>query len=202
MLAKFTGSVDMVKAGLAVIDVHGVGFEVHMPSSDLAALHVGAEVSIYTSLTSANDVFTLYGFLSQPSKELFIQLQKVNGVGPRVALSLLSTLGVTKLAQAVSTGDVSLLSSAPGLGKKGAQKIILELSGKIEVGGGSEPSQEHADSGSQQVVEGLKSLGWQETDARKVVRRVCEEGNYSLPLQANDIPLVLKAALAFLDRGR
>ncbi|BDR54685.1 Holliday junction ATP-dependent DNA helicase RuvA [Bombiscardovia apis] len=203
MLAMLTGAVAMIESGLAVIDVSGVGYEVRMPNSDLAALTTGKQVTVFTSLNVSQDAVTLYGFLSQTSKGLFIQLQKVSGVGPRVALSLLSTLTPKALAQAVELGDAAALAKAPGLGKKGAQKIILELSGKVDLEQGDKAESASAlDNGSNQVVQGLISLGWQQKDAERVVQEVCKEDSYQLPLSSSDVPLVLKASLTRLDRGR
>ncbi|BDR53041.1 Holliday junction ATP-dependent DNA helicase RuvA [Bombiscardovia nodaiensis] len=203
MLATLTGSVEEVEPGLAVINVAGVGYEVRMPSSDLGALKPGNRTQVFTYLNLTQDAITLYGFLTKASKALFVQLQKVSGIGPRVALSLLSTLSPTALAQAVAQGDAAALARAPGLGKKGAQKIILELSGKVDVQRmlGSDADQQ-LDQGSTQVIEGLISLGWQEKDAQEAVKQVCEQGSYALPLSKEDVPLVLKASLTQLDRRR
>ena len=103
----------------------------------------------------------------------------------------------------MADGDAAVLSRAPGLGKKGAQKIILELSGKLDLDAGKGrqgPAQ--TDDGAHQVVEGLISLGWLQRDAEQAVEQTCKEGDYTLPLQSADIPKVLKQALTRLDRGR
>ncbi|MBH9971932.1 Holliday junction branch migration protein RuvA [Bifidobacterium sp. W8109] len=203
MLAMLTGRVAAIETGSAVIDVSGVGFEVRMPQSDLASMRAESTVTVYTVLSLTQDALTLYGFLSRTSKSLFAQLQKVSGIGPRVALSILSTLNSDQLAQAVADGDAAVLSRAPGLGKKGAQKIILELSGKLDLDAGKGrqgPAQ--TDDGAHQVVEGLISLGWLQRDAEQAVEQTCKEGDYTLPLQSADIPKVLKQALTRLDRGR
>lgn len=203
MLAMLTGRVSAIEAGCAVIDVSGVGYEVRMPQSDLGSMRSESTVTIYTSLNISQDSVTLYGFLSRSSKSLFIQLQKVNGIGPRVALSILSTLTPDQLAQAVADGDSTALSRSPGLGKKGAQKIILELSGKLDISSvGSTQSRKNADSGSRQVVDGLVSLGWQQHDAEQAVNKVCKENDFPMPLSKQDVPKVLKQALTLLDRGR
>ena len=123
MISTLTGRVESVEASSAVIEVHGVGYEVRMAAADLAALHAGQETHVFTSLTISQDAVTLFGFLSPASKRMFLQLQKVSGIGPKVALSLLSTLPPDRLAKAVADGDTAALSKAPGLGKKGAQKI-------------------------------------------------------------------------------
>ncbi|RBP99286.1 Holliday junction branch migration protein RuvA [Bifidobacterium xylocopae] len=203
MLAMLTGSVAQIEQALAVIDVGGVGYEVRMPMSDLTGLRTGTRVTVHTSLIVSQDSVTLYGFLSRTSKSLFVQLQKVSGIGPRVALSILSTLTPDMLAQAVSQGDATTLARAPGLGKKGAQKIILELSGKVDVSGlEARNSRQPADESLSQVIKGLVSLGWQERDAQRAVEKTCEEGGYQLPLDGKDVPAVLKAALTSMDRGR
>lgn len=203
MLVMLTGRVSAIEAGCAVIDVSGVGYEVRMPQSDLGSMRSESTVTVFTSLNISQDSVTLYGFLSRSSKTLFIQLQKVSGIGPRVALSILSTLTPDQLAQAVADGDSTALSRSPGLGKKGAQKIILELSGKLDISSiGSTQPRKNIDSGSRQVVEGLVSLGWQQHDAEQAVNKVCKENDFPMPLSKQDVPKVLKQALTLLDRGR
>lgn len=203
MLAMLTGRVSAIEAGCAVIDVSGVGYEVRMPQSDLGSMRSESTVTVFTSLNISQDSVTLYGFLSRSSKSLFIQLQKVSGIGPRVALSILSTLTPDQLAQAVADGDSTALSRSPGLGKKGAQKIILELSGKLDISSiGRTQPRKNIDSGSRQVVEGLVSLGWQQHDAEQAVNKVCKENDFPMPLSKQDVPKVLKQALTLLDRGR
>lgn len=208
MIAMLEGTVEAVDVASVLIMVHGVGYEVRMPSGDLAAIHAGQTVRVHASMQVSQDAITLYGFLSMASKRMFAQLQKVSGVGPKVALSLLSTLSSQALAQAVSDGDAAALAKAPGLGKKGAQKIILELKGSIDVtqleqstsntGGETRV----ADAGSEQVVEGLMSLGWKQQDAQYAVRQACQEHDIATPIAAQDVPAVLRYALTLLDRGR
>ncbi len=205
MIAMLTGRVEAVGPDTALIGVAGVGYEVRMPAADIAAMHAGQETKVYTSLSVSQDSIALYGFLSQASKRMFLQLQKVSGIGPRVALSLLSTLTANRLAQAVSDGDATTLSKAPGLGKKGAQKIILELKGSIDLSaldaeGRDETSQ--FDTGTMQVIEGLISLGWRSQDAQRAVQSACEDNDIATPMKAEDVPKVLRLALASLDRGR
>jgi Holliday junction DNA helicase RuvA len=196
------GRVEAVDASAALIMAGGIGFETRMPAADLSALHAGQEVKVYTSLNVSQDAITLFGFLAQASKRMFMQLQKVSGIGPKVALSLLSTLPPDKLARAVADGDATALAKAPGLGKKGAQKIILELKGSIDltqIEGKPAAAAPRADTGTLQVVEGLISLGWR---AEEAVRSVCADNDIATPLAGDDVPRVLKLALAALDRGR
>ncbi|HJG41270.1 Holliday junction branch migration protein RuvA [Bifidobacterium pullorum] len=205
MIGLLNGHVESVDADAALISVGGVGYEVRMPAADLSALHAGQETRVFTSLNVSQDAVTLYGFLTQASKRMFLQLQKVSGIGPKVALSLLSTLPPDRLARAVADGDAAALAKAPGLGKKGAQKIILELKGSIDLSqieGSSAPAAAQVDTGSMQVVEGLMSLGWRQQDAEHAVHEVCVQEHIETPLTNQDIPRVLKLALSALDRGR
>lgn len=205
MIGLLNGHVESVDADAALISVGGVGYEVRMPAADLSALHAGQETRVFTSLNVSQDAVTLYGFLTQASKRMFLQLQKVSGIGPKVALSLLSTLPPDRLARAVADGDAAALAKAPGLGRKGAQKIILELKGSIDLSqieGSSAPAAAQVDTGSMQVVEGLMSLGWRQQDAEHAVHEVCVEEHIETPLTNQDIPRVLKLALSALDRGR
>lgn len=205
MIGLLNGHVESVDADAALISVGGVGYEVRMPAADLSSLHAGQETRVFTSLNVSQDVVTLYGFLTQASKRMFLQLQKVSGIGPKVALSLLSTLPPDRLARAVADGDAAALAKAPGLGRKGAQKIILELKGSIDLSqieGSSAPAAAQVDTGSMQVVEGLMSLGWRQQDAEHAVHEVCVEEHIETPLTNQDIPRVLKLALSALDRGR
>lgn len=205
MIGMLHGQVDSVDVASAIIEVGGVGYETRMPSADLTSMHAGQTVKVYTSLNVSQDAITLYGFSSLASKRMFLQLQKVSGIGPKVALSLLSTLPPERLARAVADGDAAALAKAPGLGKKGAQKIILELKGSIDLSqieGASPETRSTEDTGSERVVEGLMSLGWRQQDAVHAVQAVCESNHIDIPLGDDDVPRVLRLALASLDRGR
>ncbi|AIZ14646.1 Holliday junction branch migration protein RuvA [Bifidobacterium catenulatum] len=205
MIGMLHGQVDSIDVASAIIEVGGVGYETRMPSADLTSMHAGQTVKVYTSLNVSQDAITLYGFSSLASKRMFLQLQKVSGIGPKVALSLLSTLPPERLARVVADGDAAALAKAPGLGKKGAQKIILELKGSIDLSqieGASPETRSTEDTGSERVVEGLMSLGWRQQDAVHAVQAVCESNHIDIPLGDDDVPRVLRLALASLDRGR
>ena len=205
MIGSLRGTVEMVDTTQAVIEVGSVGYEVRMPSADLSRLHTGQETRVWTYLNVSQDAITLYGFLDSSSKKMFLQLIKVNGVGPKVALSLLSTLTANDLAKAVADNDATALAKAPGIGKKGAQKIILELKGSInleDLGEKTPQSGASTDPGATQVVEGLMSLGWHQQDAQYAVQEDCESNGIAMPLSQEDVPQVLRLALTSLDRGR
>lgn len=205
MIGALQGEVISIERDAAVIMVQGVGYEVHMTSSDLSELHIGSEQRIHTVMVSSQDNVSLYGFVSLQSKRMFLQLQKASGVGPKVALSIVATLPADRLVAAISNNDVSALCKSPGLGKKGAQKIILELKGSInleDVPQQSSPSAGGLDSSLSQVVEGLISLGWKPADAHHAVQLVCEQHHIEPPCDAVQVPQLLRLALATLDRGR
>lgn len=206
MIGSLQGMVESVDASAALIEVGGVGYEVRMPAADLSRIHGGMEAHVYTYLNVSQDAITLYGFLEPAAKRTFLQLLKVSGIGPKVALSLLSTLNPGQLAKAVADNDATALAKAPGLGKKGAQKIILELKGsinleEIEGASASVTTAKPEDKGAFQVVEGLISLGWRQQDAEHAVREACEANGIATPIPTSDVPRVLKLALNSLDRG-
>ena len=208
MIGMLTGRVESVEADTALIDVGGVGYEVRMSATDLSRLHTGTAARVYTYMNLSHDAVTLHGFLDQASKKMFLQLIKVSGIGPKVAQSLLSTLTAGQLARAIADNDAAALAKAPGLGKKGAQKIILELKGSIDLSQieGASPSgakvQAQVDTGMEQVIEGLISLGWRQQDAQQAVAEACEDNDIPTPLATDDVPRVLRLALALMDRGR
>lgn len=207
MIALLTGTIASIDSACAVIDVNGVGYEVHMPQADLGTVHMGQQVTVHTVMNVTQDAITLQGFLSLNAKRMFLKLLKVSGVGPKVALSLLSTLQGDALAHAIADGDATALSRAPGLGKKGAQKIILELKGSIDLNESdtAEPlahRSEPEDVGRAQVIEGLISLGWRQQDAVQAVQSVIDDHEFGTPLSTQDVPTVLRLSLNALDSGR
>ena len=107
--------------------------KVRMSATDLSRLHAGQDTRVFTYMNLSQDAITLHGFLDRDAKKTFLQLIKVSGIGPKVAQSLLSTLTPSQLAHAIADNDATALAKAPGLGKKGAQKIILELKGSIDL---------------------------------------------------------------------
>lgn len=132
MIAFLNGRVAGRTLETAYLEVNGVGFAVGMPARDLARLpERGGEVMVYTHLAVREDAMTLYGFLSQEAHALFLRLIGVSGVGPKVALAALSTFKPEELVAAVQSQDVKAVSRIPGVGKKTAQRMILELQGTL-----------------------------------------------------------------------
>lgn len=132
MIAFLKGTVAGRSADAAFLDVNGVGFQVGMPASDLAKLpDRGEEVALFTHLAVREDAMALFGFLSQEEKALFERLIGVSGIGPKVALAALSSFRPEELVAAISSEDVKAVSTIPGVGKKTAQRMILELKGSL-----------------------------------------------------------------------
>jgi len=146
MIAFLTGRVAAKSPSFALIDVGGVGFKLAMSTHSLASLPVeGDEVTVHTYLHVREDELALFGFESDDERALFERLISVSGVGPKVALAILSSLQPDALKRALASEDVTLLSSVPGIGKKTAQRLIIELKDKLDLpdltpaGGGPEP---------------------------------------------------------------
>ena len=132
MIASLHGTLESLSSDGAVINVNGVGFRVYMPTSTLSILGtVGKEVHLHTHLVLREDNVALYGFASTEELELFQILLGVSGIGPKLGLAVLSAMKVEQVVMAIATGSVDLLTVVPGIGKKTAQRLILELKDKI-----------------------------------------------------------------------
>lgn len=132
MIAFLTGRIAAKGPGFCLIDVGGVGYRVAMTTGALAALPAtGDSATVYTHLHVREDDLSLFGFSDPDEQEAFAHLLTVSGVGPKVALAVLSTLSASALATAIAEEDVTLISSVPGIGKKTAQRIVLDLAGRL-----------------------------------------------------------------------
>ncbi len=131
MISYLRGKVLTTTAETAILDVNGVGYEVYCSGGAFKTLTVGAVGELYTYLQVKEDGMTLFGFVSPKEKELFLKLISVSGVGPKMGISILASLSADDFALAIATADVKRLSAVKGLGKKTAEKIVLELHGKI-----------------------------------------------------------------------
>ena len=132
MIGKLTGTLDNKNPPQVLVDCHGVGYEVHVPMSTFYNLpDVGSKVSLLTHFVVREDAQILYGFATPQEREAFRQLIKISGVGPRTALSVLSGMNVDELSQAVTLQEAGRLIKVPGIGKKTAERLLLELKGKL-----------------------------------------------------------------------
>ena len=219
MIAFLRGNVAAVYEGAAVIDVNGVGYEVRIAGDTvqrLAAAGRDEEVKIYTYTYLREDQIALYGFMSREDLELFKLLITVSGVGPKGGLALLSVGTADDLRFAIMTGDAKMIARAPGVGKKTAERLILDLRDKVAgmydaammaaagslegtavqdfvpaAGTGS------ADSASAEAVEALTALGYSRAEAAKAVR-ACRDHAAENGVDVQDTESILKAALRYL----
>lgn len=180
MISYIKGILEDMSPGMVVVDNHGIGYQMMVPMRGESFPKIGQEIKIYTHMQVREDDVSLFGFLSKEEKEAFELLIGVNGIGPKVGLSVLSTLSVYELKMAVISEDVKTISKTPGLGPKGAKKLILELKDKLsfeeleEDGVGAEIFDTFADSSDSVMItiEGLVSLGYSKSEAAIAVNKV------------------------------
>ena len=135
MIATLHGKLESISTDSAIVNVNGVGFLVYMPTSTLNTLgRTGQDVHLQTSLVVREDSMTLYGFATDGELELFHILTGVSGLGPKLALAMLSSMSVEQLSTAIATENIDLLIAIPGIGKKMANRLVLELKDKISTG--------------------------------------------------------------------
>ena len=180
MISYIKGILEDMSPGMVVVDNHGIGYQMMVPMRGESFPKIGQEIKIYTHMHVREDDVSLFGFLSKEEKEAFELLIGVNGIGPKVGLSVLSTLSVYELKMAVISEDVKTISKTPGLGPKGAKKLILELKDKLsfeeleEDGVGAEIFDTPADSSDSVMItiEGLVSLGYSKSEAAIAVNKI------------------------------
>ena len=184
MISYLTGILDSVGDQTAVVEVNGVGFEVFMSERDLSALpQTGKNVKIYTYMNVREDCMQLFGFLTRNEKKIFKMLIGVNGIGPKGGLNVLSVLSADEICYAVMGNDVKALSRAPGIGKKTAERLIIELKDKLDFqsliddglsGGDSFAAEESpvSDSVQGEVIQALTALGYGSAEAVRAVQKV------------------------------
>ena len=199
MIAFVRGTaVDMTENSV-IVEAGGIGYEIYMTGTDLSQIHMGEEVKIHTYFNVREDAMQLYGFRSKDDLQMFRLLLGVNGVGPKAAVGVLAGITADELRFAILSDDVKTLSKAPGIGKKTAQKLILELKDKMKLEDAFELKLAHEQEkavaglgeisdGRQEAVEALVALGYSSTDALRAVRTVTD-------VAPDDVEGLLKAAL-------
>ncbi len=154
-----------------IVDVHGVGYEIDVPMSTLYNLpEVGKEVTLFTHFVVREDAQLLYGFLTKEERSLFRLLIRISGIGPKIALSILSGVSSQLLSQAVATQEPGLLTRIPGVGKKTAERIVLELKGKLDTVISSETAGSASTNAKHDIVSALLSLGYSDREAQLAVK--------------------------------
>lgn len=198
MISQLTGTLRSIASDRIVLDVSGVGYLIHVTPVTSTNLTLGSSLTIHTSMVVREDSLTLYGFVDTHSRDTFELVQTVSGIGPRVALSILAHLNPDQLAQAIDLESIDTLSSVPGIGKKGAQRILLELKGKMLHPGlsGTVP-QTVQGQWREQLSGALVSLGYSAREADATLSIVAiDYANRGLDPAAADLSELLKAALA------
>jgi Holliday junction DNA helicase RuvA len=200
MIASVRGRVAAVSPDGAVIEVGGVGLSVQCAPGTLAALRPGAEARLATSLVVREDSLTLYGFADDEEKQLFELLQTASGVGPRLAQAVLAVHSPETVRRAIATADTATLTRVPGIGKKGAERLVLELRDRIGpvAVGTSETAGVLVGAWQDQVRQGLIGLGWNASQADQAVAAVAETVDGTTP----PVPVLLKQAIRLLGKTR
>ncbi|GAB2626270.1 Holliday junction branch migration protein RuvA [Nocardioides ginkgobilobae] len=202
MIAYVRGPVAAVTLSTAVVEVGGLGLELLCTPGTLATLSpkvgTGQTATLPASLVVREDSLTLFGFLDEDERTCFELLQTASGVGPKLAQAMLAVLGPDDLRRAVGSEDVKTLTRVPGIGQKGAQRIILELKDRIGAPVGQRPvaAAVPAEAWRDQVRQGLQGLGWSVKDADRAVDEVAPTAG-----EAPDVASLLRAALRTLSRA-
>lgn len=199
MIAFVRGTaVDMTENSV-IVEAGGIGYEIYMTGTDLSQIHMGEEVKIHTYFNVREDAMQLYGFRSKDDLQMFKLLLGVNGVGPKAAVGVLAGITADELRFAILSDDVKTLSKAPGIGKKTAQKLILELKDKMKLEDAFELKLAHEQEkavadlerfrmADRKLWRQLVALGYSSTDALRAVRKVTD-------VASDDVEGLLKAAL-------
>ena len=202
MIAHLSGTVAAVGLDGAVIEVGGVGLRVQCTPDTLAHLKPGEQARVATSLVVREDSLTLFGFGTDDERNVFELLQTASGIGPRIALAMLAVHSPDALRRAVAAEDIKALTMVPGIGTKGAQRIVLEMKDRLgasndtAIANGFAPARRAAASWRDQVTTGLVNLGWSARDADAAVTAVEAESDGQVP----DVAAALRAALRKLSR--
>jgi len=198
MYAYLRGTLEEVHQNKIVVDVNGFGFEVNIPISILDRLPaIGEYIKVYTYFNVREDSQELYGFLEREEKAIFEKLITVSGIGPKGALSILSKLSPSQIALAIVMNDIKTLSQAPGVGKKTAQRIILELKEKMDqeflMDQRPTPAKEETDT-LNEAVYALMALGYQSHEAQYALRQIENKDQ--------DLSTLIRLALKALDKSK
>ncbi|GAB1233263.1 Holliday junction branch migration protein RuvA [Ferrigenium sp. UT5] len=180
MIGRLSGTLLEKNPPQILLDVQGVGYEVDVPMStfyNLPALN--EKVALHTQLVVREDAHLLFGFLTQEERIAFRQLLKISGVGPKLALSVLSGLSIGDLAAAVANKDASRLTKIPGVGKKTAERLLLELQGKFAVSGVATASGSAIASSGNDIVNALLALGYNEKEADWAAKQLPKDADVS-----------------------
>jgi Holliday junction DNA helicase RuvA len=175
MISILTGSVRSISTDRLIIEVGGFGVSVLVNPQTASQVTLGSQVQLFTSLVVREDSLTLFGFINDESRSLFELVQTVSGIGPKVALSILGVLTPEDLGRAISQEDISAIEKVPGIGRKGAQRLILELKGKLSDLSSVHPYKGHQPAWREQLSSALVSLGFSPKESDNAISAVISE---------------------------
>ena len=200
MISRLTGILAAKRAPQILIDCHGVGYEADVSMTTYYQLpEVGEQISIWTHLLVKDDSHSLVGFNGEQERRLFRQLIRINGVAPKMALTILSGIDDQQFALCIANNDVAMLTRLPGVGKKTAERLIIEMRDKVDALVADSPGLQPVASGHSVVseaIEALQALGYRAADAEKMISRVNAQGE--APGSASQ--LIKKALQASVNR--
>lgn len=173
MLGYIIGEVAEINQSTVILDNNGIGYELNVSVSALSRCEIGKKIKLYTYIQINESEVFMYGFYSKEEKEMFLKLITISGIGPKLAISILSGIEVDKLVYVIASEDSKQLSSIKGVGKKTAERIILELKGKIEVGDFT--SADNNSTAINDAILALTTLGFSRADAVKTVTKASEK---------------------------
>lgn len=175
MISLLSGTVRSITADRLVVEVGGFGVSVLVNPQTAAQVTLGSQVQLFTSLVVREDSLTLFGFINDESRSLFELVQTVSGIGPKVALSILGALTPEDLARAISQEDIGAIEKVPGIGRKGAQRLILELKGKLGNLSSAQQYKGHQPAWREQLTSALVSLGFSPKESDGAISQVIAE---------------------------
>lgn len=192
MISSITGIIKSTSSSAVVVDVGGVGILIQVPNRVTSGVKIGSRADFYTYLVVREDALTLFGFLEVADRDFFELLLTVTGIGPKVAQSILSGSDSVTIASAISSGNLKLLESFSGLGKKGAQRLVLELKDKVAQFANGTTSKNHPLKN--QVENALEGLGYSAKDAANMVSQVAKSTEIDNLTAAEILKLALKVS--------
>lgn len=194
MISSLSGRVKSSSASSLVVEISGIGILVNVPARISSQTNIGSNIELHTYLIVREDALTLYGFLDLVDRNFFELLLSVTGIGPKVAQAILSINNAGGIATAISQGDLKLLESIPGLGKKGAQRLVLEL--KEKVGTFANSGSQTSNGISDQVEMGLQGLGYTSKESKEVVAQIRDQ------IESANMELAAAIKLALQTTGK
>lgn len=204
MISFLRGTVHATGPDRVIVDIGPLGIEAVCTPATALSMRVGDHVELVTSLVIREDAWTVYAFADADEREVFERVQTVSGIGPRIALALLATLSPDEIRTAVATDDIARLVKVPGIGRKGAGRLVLELKDRLGPAGAAAVGTPTASTGgwADAVTAGLVSLGWSAKEAEQAVQAIGPDVEAQTgPDGRPDVGALLKLALRALDRS-